>query len=395
MALLLTFLASLILLLFVPCIEALGPVKVDVQRPDGLCASLVNPVGGYSCREYMVQTDDQFFLGVQRVSRTAYAGMLKGPVLLLHGILLGGDVWFLNPPEQSLAFLLADQGFDVWIGNTRTTRFSYGHPIYHKKDEGFWDWSVDELAQYDLPAMMGLVRSQTNQKVHYIGFSQGSQQALAAFSEGNLLDMVDKVVYLAPVAFVNNVSTAIGNVAARFYIDRLFQVSRVFEFSTQYRSREFVDIICTENAAGCFNKFLTLFTGNNCCLNYSRRAFIDAYETQPTATKNLVHLAQQSRSKTFTKYNYGFFGNLKRYGQSSPPAYDLSKVKVPSSNTIVFYGGGDALSDPTDMAFLLSLLPNKGTYPVTLLPSYAHLDFILGINANQLVYKPIIDFLSS
>lgn len=38
-----------------------------------------------------------------------------------------GMTWFFNPPEQSLPLILADKGFDVWIANTRGTRFSRKH----------------------------------------------------------------------------------------------------------------------------------------------------------------------------------------------------------------------------------------------------------------------------
>lgn len=35
--------------------------------------------------------------------------------------------WLLNPPDQSLAFLLADNGFDVWLVSVRGTKYSLGH----------------------------------------------------------------------------------------------------------------------------------------------------------------------------------------------------------------------------------------------------------------------------
>ena len=56
-------------------------------------------------------------------------------VCILNKILLqGGDVWVLNGPSEALGFILADAGYDVWIGNTRTTRFSFGHSSYQKND---------------------------------------------------------------------------------------------------------------------------------------------------------------------------------------------------------------------------------------------------------------------
>lgn len=38
-----------------------------------------------------------------------------------------GMTWLLNPPEQNLPLILADNGFDVWIANARGTRFSRQH----------------------------------------------------------------------------------------------------------------------------------------------------------------------------------------------------------------------------------------------------------------------------
>lgn len=50
----------------------------------------------------------------------------------------GGDAWFLNSKDQSLGFILADQGFDVWVGNVRGTRWSHGHVSLSEKDKVYF-----------------------------------------------------------------------------------------------------------------------------------------------------------------------------------------------------------------------------------------------------------------
>ncbi len=46
---------------------------------------------------------------------------------------------------------------------------------------------------------------------------------------------------------------------------------------------------------------------------------------------------------SFNKYNYGWAGNQKLYGQPNPPAYDLSKVTTP---VYIFYGKNDHRVSP-------------------------------------------------
>ncbi|URE17668.1 Triacylglycerol lipase [Musa troglodytarum] len=139
---------------------------------DGVCTAVVSPQG-YECQEYEVKTQDGYILTMHRIPQGRGGGRAgkRQPVLLQHGVLMDGLTWLLNPPQQSLAFVLADNGFDVWITHGRGTRWSRRHESLDTSDPAYWAWSWDELASFDLPATVGFVVRQTGQKLHYVGHS--------------------------------------------------------------------------------------------------------------------------------------------------------------------------------------------------------------------------------
>ncbi|KAL9331226.1 hypothetical protein ACSQ67_000836 [Phaseolus vulgaris] len=96
----------------------------------GICSSSVI-LHGYKCQEHEVTTNDGYILSVQRIPEGRANGSgsrtRKQPVIIQHGVLVDGMTWLLNPPEQDLPLILADNGFDVWIANSRGTRFSRRH----------------------------------------------------------------------------------------------------------------------------------------------------------------------------------------------------------------------------------------------------------------------------
>ncbi|KAL7216357.1 hypothetical protein ACSBR1_028327 [Camellia fascicularis] len=93
-------------------------------------------------------------------------------------------------------------------------------------------------------------------------------------------------------------------------------------------------------------------------------------------------------------YDYGNEdNNNKHYGQSTPPVYDMASIPndVP---LFIGHGGQDDLADVKDVKKLLGTLKNHDADKLVTLyrEEYAHADFVLGVNANQVVYDPLMAF---
>ncbi|OWM74002.1 hypothetical protein CDL15_Pgr022273 [Punica granatum] len=361
----------------------------------GICASSVT-VHGYKCQEFDVETQDGYILSVQRIpeGRATSVGS-RQPVIIQHGVLVDGMTWVLNSPEQNLPMILADNGFDVWIANTRGTRFCRRHKSLDPSQPAFWDWSWDELVLYDLPAVFNFVYAQTgNKKIDYVGHSLGTLIALASLSEGRLVDQLRSVALLSPVAYLSYMTTALGVVAAKSPLAEIFKALKIAEFNPKGEPvSKFLKSLCAHPGVDCYD-LLSALTGKNCCLNASTVDLFLKNEPQPTSTKNMMHLAQIVRDRRLAKYNYGNSGfNVMHYGEAAPPVYNLSNI--PRDLPIfISYGGRDALSDTGDVQMLLDSLKlhDVSRLSVQFIKDYAHADFIMGVNAKDVVYSQVLSF---
>ncbi|XP_027106025.2 triacylglycerol lipase 1-like [Coffea arabica] len=367
-------------------------IRLPNSPADGLCAHLIQPYG-YPCSEHTAQTKDGYLLGLQRVaSNSRYLRRQYGPpVLLLHGLMMAGDAWFLNSPNQSLGFILADHGFDVWAGNVRGTRWSHGHVSLTEKDKDFWDWSWQELALYDLEGMARYIYNITNSKIFIVGHSQGTIMSLAAFTQPHIVSMVEAAALLSPISFLDHISSSFVLRLVKMHIDEVLLVMGIHElnFKSDWGTH-MMDMVCDEYA-NC-NDLLTTITGKNCCFNISRIDFYLEYEPEPTSSKNLNHLFQMIREGTFRMYDYGILKNLIRYGRLQPPAFDVSSI--PNSLPLwMAYGGNDSLADVTDVQHTLKEL--KSQPEVLFLEEYGHIDFLLSVRSKEDLYDDMIRFLKS
>lgn len=55
-------------------------------------------------------------------------------------------------------------------GNNRGNRYSHKHVSLSPHEDEYWNFSIDELARYDLPCMVDYVLAYTNEaQLRYIG----------------------------------------------------------------------------------------------------------------------------------------------------------------------------------------------------------------------------------
>ncbi|XP_059664103.1 triacylglycerol lipase 2-like [Cornus florida] len=389
----------LVVLFFLSAAEA----RKRLYSVNGICKSMVE-TQGYDCEEHTVTTQDGYILSMQRipVGRSSKKPD-KPPVLLQHGLLMvkvmvllqDGITWLLNSPQESLAFILADNGFDVWLANSRGTNYSRGHTSLSPNDPAYWDWSWDELVAYDLPSSFQYVHDQTGQKLHYVGHSLGTLIAFAAFSQEKLLNMLRAAALLSPIAYLGQVPSPLARGAAEAFVAEDLYWLGLNEFAPRGEAvAKLLEDICNKPNNNCTD-LITSLTGQNCCLNSSRTDVFLDHEPQSTATKNMVHLAQMIRGGSIAMYNYGSEDeNNKHYGQPTPPLYNMSSI--PNDLPLFLsYGGQDWLSDVNDVQTLLlgSLKDHDADkLVVQFREDYAHADFVMAVNANQVVYDPLMAF---
>ena len=196
------------------------------------------------------------------------------------------------------------------------------------RDEGFWDFSWDEMAEYDLPAEIDYVLKTTGaQTLSYISHSQGTAQGFAAFSENpELARKVGVHVALAPVAFVGSTDSALFQVAS--YLPFLKEVATLPAVQSLGNTllgtgvganivKSLVPGICNIFLGGCDSEknpsdphnelFDSGLMGNLFSLpdmthlNQTRIPVYLSHLPEGTSVRNLLHWAQSVRTNKFQK----------------------------------------------------------------------------------------------
>ncbi|XP_066944137.1 lipase lipl-1-like [Macrobrachium rosenbergii] len=318
-------------------------------------------------------------------------------VFIQHCVLCSSADFVMNDPNQALAFILSDAGYDVWLGNIRGNIYSRRHRTITAKNPKFWEFSWDTCARYDIPAMLQYVRTNTGaNQVSYIGHSMGTTMFFAMMNiHPHINSWVRVMAAMAPVAYMHNKHAPIGILSPVINgIDRTLTQRGKLEFLTPTKSSSTLfsglcsEVLLIRSICKFFLDALAGPSARNVDPNYL--PVIVAHTPAGTSFRTVTHLLQLVRDRRFQAFDYGPTDNFKVYGTARPPRLDLAAVTVPVG---AFWSDNDWVADPRDVQLTVRELGNVVVNHRVQHNSFNHLDFLWAENAAALVYRHILDLL--
>jgi len=321
----------------------------------------------------------------------AGANSVKKPVVYLHhGLLMSSDVWVcISEEERCLPFALANQGYDVWLGNNRGNKYGKKSTRFSPTSSEFWNFSIDQFAFHDIPDNIDYVLNTTSQpSLAYIGFSQGTAQAFATLSiHPGLNDKVNLFIALAPAMSPAGLRNGIVDALVKASPDVLFLAfgrKSIFSSAIMWQSILYPPIFV--RLIDMSLSFLFAWHCRNISLHQKLAAYPHLYSL--TSTKSVVHWFQIIRNKCFQMYdddasNAFSIGASNRYYKV--PKFPTRNIKTP---IVLVYGGSDSL---VDIRVMLKELPKHTV--ATEVPHFEHLDFLWAQDVDKLVFPHVFDAL--
>ncbi|CAG0924476.1 unnamed protein product [Notodromas monacha] len=357
---------------------------------------------GYPVETHDVTTADGYILEMHRIPHGIVPGSGPGegsktPILLAHGLMCSSAIWVFSGPKYALAYMLADAGFDVWLGNVRGNTYSARHTKLSTDETAFWEFGIDEHGYFDAPAQIDHITATTGaQKMFYVGYSMGATMFyIMSDMRPEYRERFIAMFALAPAAQMSHTTSIFKRIADYYdFIDGfldLFGINRLLQNS--FPVKLFNYIFCSHMTIDLCKYGLLMLTGFDIMdLNQE----IDD-EMAPVFFKHLpagasrhsvMQFAASVISGKFTKYDYGSFDNEHVYGQEEAPEYKIEKSTTPA---LIYWAENDSHTAPEDVEWIKERLPNVVEFRKIDVDGFNHLDFVWSKKAKDALYTHMLD----
>jgi len=393
--------SALVFLGIIALISAQGPpVQPRKAKPT---AEIIRDAG-YECEEHWVTTEDGYILALHRIPHginNKDENVTRPVVYVQHGILCSSTDWVIATPSKGLGYLLADAGYDVWLGNYRGNTNSRNHTTLNPDswiNHQFWQFSWDEMGHYDIPAMIGKILEVTGEEeLFYVGHSMGTTAYMGpmAYWHPDIMDKVILANFMAPVAGEAGMGGPLGYIAnAGWLIDDILSLLGIGEFlPSGWLMDMLANLFCKEGEATqgiCENILFVLLGYDYAQANKTLLPDILEHTPAGTSTHSLLQYAQEHSSGEFKGYDWGTKKkNLQHHGTEEPPVYDLGAVTTPLA---LYWSDNDYFTMPEDIMTtimgLQTVLP--GMNHEIQYKKWTHTDFMWGVDADTYIYHKII-----
>ena len=314
---------------------------------------------GYPIESHLVVSQDGYILKIFRIpghqgeSLENAKATRKPPVILQHGLICSSDQ-FLDAGALSQAYILADEGYDIWIPNIRGNRYSRDHMVYEADDVRYWNYTFEEMAIYDQKAYWEYIMKVTGyNKLGFVAHSQGTTQMFVAMSYDPeyYAEHLSAFVAQSPVTSITHTTSKVLSSAA--YID----LPKKADELGIHNLLPFTTPMAKSMAAIC--KLIPLLCNFGVEMVADDEPLFDNQDRMPVF---LSHYPSGSSSKNYEHImqlvSYGFVRY--RYKNTDPlQFYNITKIPK-SVNIALLAGKADKLACPHDSKNLKNILERVG-----------------------------------
>ncbi|XP_073832453.1 lipase 3-like isoform X3 [Musca autumnalis] len=351
---------------------------------------------GYGSETHTLVTQDGYGLTIFRIiGRINQTTSSSAPVvLMMHGLMSSSDCWVMNGLKDALAYDMVDNGYDVWLANSRGNTYSKQHLQLAINSPEFWNFSWHEIGVIDLPNTIDYILQKTQQSdIHYVGHSQGTTVMFVLLSmQPEYKEKLKSLHMFAPIAYLKhtrsppvlsfaplvNMHTPLDSLVSYISSRYLPMTSRFFRTCNNPKS--------SRQLCG----FLTALL-NGGMSDYLQQSILpDVYRTHPASisARQSFHFIQLFISGHFRQYDHGIDGNLQHYNRTTPPDYEVNKI-MPRFPFHFYYSDFDDFATKPDVEKFLGVLGNRSIKHFINLKNFAHFDFMWGYNIKRLI-NPVV-----